>query len=388
MLDDTDAARGRALEVIGTLAGDIGPRRPTGLAEARAAKRVAAWLAEAGLDPVLETFRGPTTFAWAQAVAPALALLGRPGSPHPASRALGALALVAGATEGDPRLQPLTRLTSAGESRNGVARIEPAGEALRTLCLVCHLDSSRSGLLFHPRFAPRLRSLIAATSIALVARSLALVAGGRRGWAKPVGRASGSMLAVGLALLAERELRGRDVPGANDNASGAAVTAALAAEVAGAPLDSTRLVLLVTGAEEAGTLGADAFVRSRDTGGWLFLNFDGVCARATLRYLAYEGIVRTWPADPGLIALAESVRDRRPELGLEPMDTPAGLTYDATPILARGGRALTISAQDAGTIPNYHRPTDDAANVDRDTVGRALEIGRELIAAIDRGEAD
>jgi hypothetical protein len=177
------------------------------------------------------------------------------------------------------------------------------------------------------------------------------------------------------------------VPGANDNASGAALTAALIAELAERPLASTRIVLLITGAEEAGTLGADAFVRSRDTSGWLFLNFDGVCAPATLRYLGHEGVLRTWKADRGLVTLAEALRARRPELGLEPMEVPAGLTYDATPILARGGRALTISAQD-GAIPHYHRPSDDLRNLDAENFGRAIEIARELVAAVDRGEAD
>src|SRR5581483_10098082 len=144
-------------------------------------------------------------------------------------------------------------------------------------------------------------------------------------------------------------------PGANDNASGAAVSAALAAEVAARPLATTRLVLLVTGCEEAGTLGMRSFLHRHDTRDWLFLNFDGVAAPATLRYLPHEGVARRWAADPGL--------------------------------LARGGRALTLSAQD-GTIPNYHWPSDTAENADPGVMRRALEAGRALIAAIDRGDAD
>jgi hypothetical protein len=64
-----------------------------------------------------------------------------------------------------------------------------------------------------------------------------------------------------------------------------------------------------------------------------------------------------------------------------------GLTYDATPILARGGRALTLIAHD-GSIPNYHWPTDTPRNIDPGTVARALEAGAELIKAIDEGAAD
>jgi Zn-dependent M28 family amino/carboxypeptidase len=152
-------------------------------------------------------------------------------------------------------------------------------------------------------------------------------------------------------------------------------------------LESTRVVLLVTGCEESGTLGAKAFLDAHDTSGWIFLNFDGVAAPATLRYLPSEGVTRRWPADPRLISLAEGVASARPELGLERAETVAGLTYDATPVLARGGRALTLSAQD-GTIPNYHWPSDTAENADPDTLARAIEVGRELVAAVERGEVD
>jgi hypothetical protein len=145
--------------------------------------------------------------------------------------------------------------------------------------------------------------------------------------------------------------------------------------------------MLATGGEEAGLLGAQEFLRTRDTEGWIFLNFDGVGAPATLRYLSQEGVFRRWPSDAGLVRLASELAERRPELGLERQDVPAGLTYDTTPVLAGGGRAMTLSAQDE-TIPNLHWPSDTPENLDRDVLRRALESGRELIAAIDRGEAD
>ena len=63
------------------------------------------------------------------------------------------------------------------------------------------------------------------------------------------------------------------------------------------------------------------------------------------------------------------------------------MTYDATPLLAKGFRALTFVAHDA-TIPNYHQPTDTVENIDPDNLTRALAVGREMVAALDRGEAD
>ena len=243
-------------------------------------------------------------------------------------------------------------------------------------------------LALRPAVAPRLRELAAASSVALAVQACepaarALGGGRRRRPARP--RLSRWRCALLLRARAPRSRR-RRAP--TTTLRGRRPRLRWRPSRRGTRSASTRLVLLVTGAEEAGTLGADAFLRAHDTSEWLFLNFDGVSAPATLRYLSHEGILRKWPADERLIGVAEALRERRPELGLEPMDVPAGLTYDATPVLARGGRALTISAQDAGRIPNYHRPSDDVSNVDAETFSRALEIGRELIAAVDRGEAD
>ena len=67
---------------------------------------------------------------------------------------------------------------------------------------------------------------------------------------------------------------------------------------------------------------------------------------------------------------------------------PIGLTYDVTPVLARGGRGITLVAGDDGVIPNYHWPTDTPENLDPDSLVRALEVARRMVAAVDRGEAD
>jgi Zn-dependent M28 family amino/carboxypeptidase len=179
-----------------------------------------------------------------------------------------------------------------------------------------------------------------------------------------------------------------DVAGANDNASGAAVTAVLASECAARPLRSTRLVLLITGSEEANVIGSRAFLDAHDTSGWLFLNFDGVGAAASLHHLGRERAgLRGWGPDAGLRAVAERVAGSRPDLALSGTDRSSGLPYDSTPILARGGRAITLSVQN-GSIPNYHSPTDTAERIDPEVLDRALEAGWEMIAAIDRGEAD
>jgi Peptidase family M28 len=379
----------RALGIVSTLADEIGARRPTSRAERLAAEVTRDAFAGAGIEAATEPFDGYASFAYpfgaitALATAPGLLPRRRRG----ARAGLAALAVALLSAEGGLVHTPLSDRLSQRSSQNLVATLEPRRAASRTLCLVAHLDSSRSGLLFHPALAGQLNrgvTLQALATMLLPAEPLlARTTAGRAllGVARTI-------CAAGLGLLIERELRGVDVPGANDNASGVGAVLELASQAAAEPLESTRIVVLITGCEESGLLGAKAFLRRRDTSGWLFLNFDSVGSTATLRYTRAEGMVRKWACDPGLVALAEDVAEARPELGLEPSQGPIGLTYDATVALARGGRALTFVAGDRGRIPNYHQPSDTVANLDPRTLARAVAAGREMIARIDRGEAD
>ena len=243
--DDLEVAMG----VIGTLSSEIGGRRPTGPAEREAAERLARLLDSRGIDAGLEGFRGYATFAapfsiiLALALAPALV---------PRSRRVARMLPAAGAvlglvSEGSLLRAPISQALSRRRSQNVVAAIEPSGTGERTLCLVAHMDTSRSGLLFHPRLVPLMSRWIAGTSL------LVLAAAGIEPFAARSRLARRSLVAIragllaGLGLLAEREVRGVDVPGANDNASGCGVVMALAARLAADPLRSTRVVVLITG---------------------------------------------------------------------------------------------------------------------------------------------
>jgi hypothetical protein len=379
-----------ALDWVRLLSDEVGGRRPTSTEERRAAELVADRLERRGVDVEQRPFRSYSTFALPYGVALALALLGAPAARRGPMRAAAAAALGAWLTSAEDGLvsRPLTRLLARHESRNVIATIDPAQEARRTVCLVCHLDSSRSGLMFDRRFLPILHAWIA-----VQAAGFAVTVAGpllqRFRWGRRLLAAGYGVLAAGLALLLERELRGVDVPGANDNATGVAAVATLACQLQDEPLERTRVVCLFAGSEEAGVLGSEDFARGlepRELRSWLFVNFDGVGAPATLRFLRREGVLKKWPADPALGAIAERIAQHRPELGLVGTDRNAGLTYDSTPVLARGGRAITISAQDA-TIPNYHSPTDTAENLDPAVLENAIEVGREMLAAIDRGLA-
>jgi acetylornithine deacetylase/succinyl-diaminopimelate desuccinylase-like protein len=381
------------LDLIRRLAVDIGPRRPCSDEEKQAAELLERWLGEHGVTAERESFDGYASFGHPYALIMGAALVG--GLLQRRGRRLGdvlaAVSLAIGALEGDLRFTPLSDLLARQPSANVLARVAAVHEARQVVCLCGHLDTTRSGLIFHPRVIRHLSRLLQ-----LPAASGALLAAGPLLRHLPGGKTLQipgiAGMVTSLALLVERELRGQDVAGANDNASGAAVAAQLVAECAASPLERTEVRLLVTGCEESGVLGAQAYARRHDEAAWTtFLNFDTVGGDAPLTYILREGsAAATRPASALLVELAQATARRRPDLGLRPAETTPGLPTDATVFRAHGWEAITFLAQSAeGGAPNYHWPTDTYENVSEAAIARALETGRELLRELDRaaGEA-
>jgi acetylornithine deacetylase/succinyl-diaminopimelate desuccinylase-like protein len=382
------AGTGEALGLIRSLSVDIGPRRPCSAEEKRAAEVLEHWLAERGVDGGREAFRGYASFGHPYALIMGAALAGAVLQRR--GRRLGDLlssaSLVVAAIEGGLRHTPLSDVLSRRPSVNVVARVPASGERRRTVCLAGHLDTTRSGLIFHAHVVPHLARLLQMPAV-----SGALLASGpllRRLPGGKVLQTAGFLgMVVSLALLAEREVRGQDVPGANDNASGAAVAAQLVAECAAHPLEHTEVRLLVTSCEESGLLGAQAYARAHAerAAGTTFVNFDTVGGDVPLTYILREGgPARFWAASPRLVRLAEAIARRRPDLGLGPAPTTPGLPTDATVFRARGWEAITLLAQSEQGIPNYHLPTDTYEHVSAESIARALDTGREMLRELDR----
>lgn len=373
-----------ALKLITFLSDGIGPRPPCSDEEELASHLLSGELAEMGMVPVVSEFRSCRSFGPSYLVIFGAALVSSvTACRFPRFSALvgikaAALAVMESRFASRSPLSVLLRATS----RNVEATIEPSGDVEQTVCLVSHMDSSRSGLMFHPKVTPHLGKAVAAAGAAVMLQALAPVL--RR---LPLGRAillaCRGLIVTGFGLVLEREMRGEDVPGANDNASGAAACLCLASLFNDRPLSSTRVVILVTGSEESGVFGMRHFLDTHETEGWSFINFDGVGADAPLRVLTKEGgPLSSLKADSGLLEAAEAVGRTLPELWAEPLADGSGLPYDATPVMAGAGKAISVVNQE-GAIPNYHWPTDTADRISAPAFRRAVEFGAALVRRLD-----
>jgi len=383
-----------AIDVARMLSVEVGPRRPCSQAEHEAGERLVEWLRERSVDARLEPFEGYPTFAipygaiFGAGLAGGLAQKRAVGT----GTALVWTAIVAGLMEADLRRTPISDLLSRSPSANVVATIPSTGETYARLVLTGHMDTTRSGLLFAPGVVRHLEQLVNLPAISLSALAAwPLLRRWRVGRAVRAGGLAG--LAIALAFLAERETRGEDVAGANDNASGTGVACALAAQFASSPLAHTQIDLLITGCEESGILGAQAYVRGLDQNlglpAPLFLNFDTVAgAGLPLTFIEAEGTVRRLTASARLVALLEQIASERPELGLRGAANTPGLPTDATVAMAHGYEAVTLLAQSEQVgIPGYHWPTDTFDRTDADAFDRAVRVGSEMLRRIDRDAA-
>lgn len=384
---------GFGMEAIRFLSDEIGPRPPGSREESQAATYVASQLERLGLSPRIDRFRSARSFGPAYLGPFLLALSGssaqrrRSGRYFRAGRLSGHLltGVAVGLAYRETRfaLPGATAWLGRRESRNVIGSIDAQGSENRTVCLVCHLDSSRSGWMFHPRVTPHLKNLVAGTGIAMAVQTVAGPLGRLRGlrWTE---RASRALLWLATGLILQREVMGEDIPGANDNASGVGACLAVAAALVDRPLERTRVIVLFTGSEESGVLGMRDFLTRNDTTGWRFLNFDGVGADAPLRVLSREGgPLGGLAADPELLEMAASIGREEPALAAAPLEHGSGLPYDSTAVLARGGRAISIVNQGEGAIPDYHWPSDHIDRVSREAFERAVKFGLALVRRID-----
>ncbi len=271
------------------------------------------------------------------------------------------------------------------------------GAAKPVVVLSAHYDSPRTGLAFGPRpvararrLSPRMRLFFAPVRlifwlgiVPLLLISGARMAGAQGDWLSTIQLIPTAILLLGIAPLIDIHLSPPS-PGACDNASGVAAVISAARGLKADPIGNIDLWVLLTGAEESGSEGMAAFVRSHRAEladrRAAFINLDSV-GFGRIHCVTGEGPVATTALDRGLIELCEQIAtDRDLELGKVriPMRT------DAVAAQVRGFSAISLIGADDGVgSPLAHTLGDLPGTIDHITLDAATALVVDLVRALD-----
>ncbi len=378
----------RAMEHVRYLVDTIGYRPPGSEGERWASKYIQEVLAKLGLENQAEPFSSHRTFSYPYMILFAASVLGSllAGGGHGfLGFVLAALAAAGFYLENTCR-PVVSRILPHEPSQNVVARIPARGEPRRRVVVCAHYDTSRTGLSFHPRFVKGFRRSSVFTILSILGMPLFILLGGLfwSGLFSLLRVLATVWLSIGFVLLLHREVYGKNVYGANDNASATGVLLAVAEDLAGSPLESTEVWIAATGCEEAGMVGMINFLNRHEVElrEALILNLDNLGA-GKLKYITGEGMIRAWPSDPELLMLSAEVCRENPDLALGPHEYRT-LPTDAYAALVKGFRAMSVMAfDDEGVLPNWHWETDLIENLEEKNLTDAQRFVLLLLRKID-----
>jgi len=314
-----------AMQHVRYLAETIGPRGSTTEKEAEAARYAGRVLREAGFEPVTEGFTSARSAWYPYALFSGLVLVGElffwfgGQGGAPIALVLTVIAMVSVLLELAFRPNPLRWLLPKGHSQNVWVRVPPRQEPREQVVLLGHLDSHRTPLVFSTDGWTKLFSVLVPIGLVCVIILGILFA---------IGSVSAALIwrfvslpfalvVLGLLLITLQADLTPYTAGANDNATGAGVVLSLATWLKQEPLAHTTVWAVLSGCEEVGCYGAEAFARAHkqelQNAVWMAIDSVGG-AGASPSYLKRETFLLTVRSDPGLTALFERVAQRLPEL--------------------------------------------------------------------------
>lgn len=377
--------REEPLDIVRRIAGEIGPRRATTVAEAQAAAYLDGRLRLAGLRVSVDAFRAPVEIG---VEGPLLALLGLASAGLYYWRPLTALALaltglaVAAVALRWPGIWMLIRRRT---SQNVIAtRAAPEGPRWRVVLLAALDSPARSDWLGRALQSGQ-RALLgraaACAALALLGMlgMLELPLGLRQVcWYAQWPPAAYLLL---LASLDIRALLAPTTPG-GVNYAGALATLLASADALN-NLNQTELWAVGLGASSSAAGLADLLRRYPfDPEMTLFVGVEGV-GDGALSYATREGLLRERRADPLLLQAAADADAEDTLINAEPRHY-AGGTTTARALLQAGQRAITIICLDADGWPPRHGRMDDTAEaVDAQVLDRAVRLVAGTVRKID-----
>jgi hypothetical protein len=384
-----------AMEHIRYFAETIGPRGSTTPKEEQAARYAAQVLEQAGIEPVTETFTSARSNYHPLVLSTGLFLLGvilfwiwgRTGAII--AFVLCLLALVATLLELALRPNPLRWLIPKGRSQNVLAKVPASAQTRTQVVITGHLDSHRTPLIFSSDQWVKIFSTFVPLGLVSIVLSLILLGVGilSSGLIWRILLLPFALVVLGLFLLMLQADFTPYTMGANDNASGAGIVLSLAERLKGEPLANTTVWTVLTGCEEVGDYGAEAFAQAHkpELKDSIWMAVDSVGGKDTTpTYLAKETFLLTSPSDPQLIKLAGEVAKAHPEIQAQ-MRSFRGAYTEGAIGYKYGFRVLSfVNFRRDGMLPGWHRPTDVVGNIDPEVVAHSEGFLWEILKEIDR----
>jgi len=362
-------------------------------------REAAEWLvdrfAELGAEARIEAEPAHGTYWWPLGIGAALGSLGAIAALR-GRRLLGTLLAAIGAAgmadDFPPGQRRMRRLLPTRTTYNVVCELgDPQAE--RSIVISAHHDAPHSGLVFHPalpELADRLGMLDRTdTSPPLMAPVVggpvlaALGAASGRRWLTKIGLFLGLGSIAAMADIGAR----KSVPAANDNGTAVVALLDLARRFLADPPEGVRVILLSTGSEESFSEGMKAFgerhfdTLPRDSTFFLCLETLGA---THLLALQGEGFLKMRDYPPRALGFVEAVAE---DLGV--WLYPNLRTYNGTdalePRVAGYETVALCSCTDQKQPGRYHWPNDVAANVNFETLERAIEVSDSTTRRLGRG---
>jgi hypothetical protein len=384
----------QAMEHIEALSKDIGPRGSTTAKEREAAQYAERSLRQFGFEPIVESFRSARS-GWKPYVAFSLLIIVSIVL-FSSGGVLGAVLafLLTFLTLGSVILELLFRpnliraILPKGDSQNVWAVSPPRNQPRHKVVLIGHLDSHRTPLVFSSNFWLKFFNVLVPVGLASSLVLLAIFVLGIFNDSQALRTLSIPFLVLAFGLLvitAQADLTSF-THGSNDNASGAGVVLRLAERLKSQPLSETAVWVLLSGCEEVGCYGAQAFAKSHraELENAVWITVDTVGGRgADPCYLTQETFLLTTHSDQQLVELAGNVAAEHPELGARAHQFKSAYTEGAIGGMY-GFRVLSmVNVTSEGILPEWHQVTDIIENVDPELVGKTEIFLWELLAALD-----